>query len=49
MPSRLKFFRGQRYQHLKKRCLQQQSLFEDPEFPATNASSSTAETLCPAP
>ncbi|XP_033026764.1 calpain-5-like [Lacerta agilis] len=38
MPSRLKFFRGQRYQHLKKRCLQQQSLFEDPEFPATNAS-----------
>ncbi|XP_062992554.1 calpain-5-like [Elgaria multicarinata webbii] len=38
MPSGPKPFRGQRYQRLKRSCLQAQHLFEDPEFPATNAS-----------
>uniref|UniRef100_A0A8D2IK26 Calpain catalytic domain-containing protein n=1 Tax=Varanus komodoensis TaxID=61221 RepID=A0A8D2IK26_VARKO len=31
-------FQGQRYRRLKQSCLQAQSLFQDPEFPATNAS-----------
>ncbi|KAF7235220.1 Calpain-5 [Varanus komodoensis] len=38
MPPRPKPFQGQRYRRLKQSCLQAQSLFQDPEFPATNAS-----------
>ncbi|KAL8176941.1 UNVERIFIED_CONTAM: hypothetical protein K2H54_040311 [Gekko kuhli] len=38
MPSRPDAFRGQPYRALKRACLRQQSLFEDPEFPAARAS-----------
>nr|XP_056719381.1 calpain-5-like [Euleptes europaea] len=38
MPSQLDPFRGQRYRHLKRACLRQQRLFEDPEFPAAPSS-----------
>ncbi|XP_061446375.1 calpain-5-like isoform X2 [Rhineura floridana] len=38
MPSRPAPFRGQRYKRLKRRCLKRRSVFEDPEFPATDES-----------
>ncbi|XP_054848413.1 calpain-5-like [Eublepharis macularius] len=38
MPSQPDPFQGQRYRPLKRSCLGQQSLFEDPEFPAARSS-----------
>ncbi|XP_067418011.1 calpain-5-like [Emydura macquarii macquarii] len=38
MLSRPEQFQGQRYQRLKKSCLRRRCLFEDPTFPATDAS-----------